>query len=117
MLSHLLLQGCAEQSSLLQPPTGFLPIRQPPPSTAATTASSTQQKASKYPSLIERLGIEAQAIAQDGEFAAAAASGLEDGGKGKGKASDVGWKSLSMQEKKERWVLDARRCVSLKFIV
>lgn len=101
-----------------QIPAGFLEPVPPPPlegassATTGSAASSSIQK-SKHESLIERLGLQKQVEKQDTELSADGSGVGEVEGKGKGTARSIQeeWKSLSMQERKERMVLDARRLV------
>lgn len=81
----------------------------PPPPTSANAASAPLQKA-KYDSLITKLKLQDQIKQQDAELAGDTTAG----GKGKGTERSISeeWKGLSLQEKKERMVLAARRCVS-----
>ena len=104
---------------LMQPPPGFL---EPIVISSPTPAKTAPAKA-KYPSLIERLGLQSQATAQDEELAGPSSgvplppsftSTTADTGMGKGKGKmreDKAWIEMSVQEKKEAMVLDARRYV------
>lgn len=92
-----------------QPPAWFLPpvavVQQP------TTPSSTKSR-SKYPSFIERLGLQEQAKEQDRQFAEISGSQegfINDKGKSTDRRALDEWRSMSMQEKKAKVVLDARR--------
>lgn len=103
----------------LKPPVGFL---EPIVSLPASSASSTITAKPKYDSLIKRLNLQAQATAQDLELSCSStaaspsnpanATGEADSRlrKGKGKMSEEkAWKDMSIKEKKEAMVLDARR--------
>lgn len=67
----------------------------------------------KHPSLIERLGLQKQAQEQDQEFSADTNSSEGGPSADKGKSTDRRaldeWRSMSMQEKKAKMVLNARR--------
>lgn len=108
LYSFLLRKGPSLTYDRLQPPTWFLPpiVAQAPP-----TASATKSKA-KYVSLIERLGLQEQAKQQDQEYASKGVDG-QTASTDKGKSTDRRaldeWRSMTMQEKKAKVVLDARR--------
>ncbi|KAL7006542.1 hypothetical protein EMMF5_003963 [Cystobasidiomycetes sp. EMM_F5] len=110
-----LAQGLLDDRAPPPPPPhpSFLPVQPASRNIAGAASSSvtTRAKVAKHESLIDRLGLQAQASEQDKEFAA---SGNVDSTslpevKGKGKAVDAGWAGLSLQQKKERFVLEARR--------
>ncbi|KAK9895758.1 hypothetical protein P389DRAFT_170481 [Cystobasidium minutum MCA 4210] len=92
-----------------QPPAWFLPVVAPEP--AATTSTKTN---TKYPSLIDRLGLKQQAEEQDKELLLSTSSS-RDSSADKGKSTDrkalEEWRSMSMQEKKAKMVLNARRSI------
>jgi hypothetical protein len=78
----------------------------PPPSTASSANAPALQKA-RYDSLITKLKLQEQVKQQDAELAGDGTAS----GKGKGTERSISeeWKGLSLQEKKERMVLAARR--------
>ena len=111
--SHCLLSESAAPSQI---PAGFLePV--PPPAAPAAPGTTRQQAASslqksRHESLIERLGLQKQVEAQDRELTGSSeASSAGDKGKGTERSLNESWAALTMQERKERMVLDARRCV------
>lgn len=81
-------------------------VTQPTPN----TTSNTKSKA-KHPSLIERLDLQEQAKQQDSLFAEGAGqqSPVADKGKSTDRRALDEWRSMTMQEKKAKMVLDARR--------
>jgi hypothetical protein len=95
------LQPCYKQ-----PPAWFLPPVAAEPPTGSTV------RITKYESLIQRLGLQKQAEEQDKEFhdmTAPEKAPSVDKGKSTDRQLVEQWRSMSMQEKKAKLVMDSRR--------